>query len=81
MVLDVVVLSLVVAALVARYLVRRRRRRAAEAVYIPTYPTIELEQPYGGWDPDPSDADTGHGAPRLPLITRVGPPSTWGRLP
>jgi hypothetical protein len=50
-------------------------------MYVPTYPTIELEQPYGGWDADPSDAYTGHGGPALPLITRVGPPSRWGRLP
>ena len=77
----VVVFSLVAGVLLARYLVRRRRRRHTESVYIPTYPTIELEQPYGGWDPDPSDTYTGHGAPQLPLITRVGPPSSWGRLP
>ena len=77
----VVVFSLVAGALLARYLLRRRRRRRTESVYIPTYPTIELEQPYGGWDPDPSDAYTGHGAPQLPLIARVGPPSRWGRLP
>jgi hypothetical protein len=80
-VVSVVVFSLVVAVLVVRYIVRRRRRRLADTVYIPTYPTIELEQPYGGWDPDPSDAYTDHGAPLLPLITRVGPPSKWGRLP
>jgi hypothetical protein len=79
-VVDVVVFSLIVSALVTRWVLRRRRRRQAESIYIPTYPTIELEQPYGGWDPDPSDAYTEHGAPRVPLISQVGMPSSWGRL-
>ena len=80
MVVPFVVCTLILGVFVGRFVVRRRRRRLAETIYIPTYPTIELEQPYGGWDPDPSDAYTGHGVPRVPLITRVGPPSTWARL-
>lgn len=80
MVVVVVVVSLLVAFVGVRVLIRRRRRRLAGQVYVPTYPTIELEQPYGGWDADPGDADPGHGQPRLPYITQVGPPSSWGRL-
>lgn len=75
-------LLLVPTALIARVVVVLiRRRRREPAMYVPTFPLIELEQPYGGWDADASDGYTGHGMPRLPLIARVGPPSTWGRLP
>ena len=81
MVVEVVVVSLLVALVGAWLLIRRRRRKLAEQIYIPTYPTIELEQPYGGWDADAGDAYPGHGEPRVPLIVRVGPPSSWGRLP
>jgi hypothetical protein len=81
-VVEALVVAVLVGALVTRFVLRRRRRRNAERrVYIPTYPTIELEQPYGGWDADPSDAYTEHGEPRVPFITCVGPPSRWGRLP
>lgn len=79
MVVEVVVVSLLAALVTARLVIRRRRRKLAEQIYIPTYPTIELEQPYGGWDADPGDAYP-HREPRLPLIVQVGPPSTWGRF-
>jgi len=79
-VVEIVVLSTLVLTVGARILVRRRRRKLAEQIYIPTYPTIELEQPYGGWDADPGDCYPGHGELRLPYITQVGPPSRWGRL-
>jgi hypothetical protein len=76
-VVEIVVVSLLVVLLGARLVIRRRRRKLAEQIYIPTYPTIELEQPYGGWDPDPGDAYP-RGEPRFPRIVQVGPPSTWG---
>jgi hypothetical protein len=79
-VVEVVVVSLLAAVIAARLVIRRRRRKLAEQVYIPTYPTIELEQPYGGWNADPGTAHLPRGAPRLPLIVQVGPPSTWGRF-
>jgi hypothetical protein len=79
-VVEVVVASLVVLCIAARIVIRRRRRKLAEQIYIPTYPMIELEQPYGGWNADAADAYTGHGESRVPLIARVGPPSTWGRV-
>lgn len=82
MVVVVVVVSLIAAVVAARVLIRRRRRKLAEQIYVPTYPTIELEQPYGGWDADPGDTHIGigQGQPRLPYITQVGPPSSWARL-
>jgi hypothetical protein len=83
-VVDVVVFMVLVGGVVGPVLVRRRRsrqRRRHEPVYVPTYPTIEIEQPYGGWDADPSDAYTEHGQPRVPFLPLVGPPSRWGRLP
>lgn len=59
----------------------QRRRRLAGAMVVPTYPGIELAQPYGGWDANPYDALTGHG-PRVGCWVRnSGPPSTWGTLP
>lgn len=79
-VVEVIVGSLVVLCVGARMAVRRRRRKLSEQIYIPTYPMIELEQPYGGWNADAADAYTGHGESRAPLIVRVGPPSTWGRV-
>lgn len=82
MLVVVILLAVVAAALVGRWLIRRRRRAHEEAtMYVPTVPSIELEQPYGGWDADPFDALTGHGAPRGKLIARSGPPSRWGWLP
>jgi hypothetical protein len=78
-VVEVVVVSLLVLLLGVRLVIRRRRRKLAQQVYIPTYPTIELEQPYGGWNADPGDAYS-HGEPRLPRIVQAGPPSTWGRF-
>ena len=82
MLVDVTVfVVLLTAALLPLLLRRRRRRRNTVTMYVPTYPLIELEQPYGGWDADPSDAWTEHGEPRSPFIARVGPPSRWGRLP
>jgi hypothetical protein len=60
---------------------RRRRRRAARTMIVPTFPGIELMQPYGGWNADPYDAGTGHGAPAARSTWASGPPSTWGRLP
>lgn len=81
MVVDVVVFVLLVGGIAGPVLVRRRRRRRQEPVYVPTYPTIEIEQPYGGWDADPFDAYTEHGERRSPFLPLMGPPSRWGRLP
>lgn len=80
---DVVVFMLLFGAIAGPVLARRRRRRRRrhEPVYVPTYPTIEIEQPYGGWDAEPSDAYTEHGQPQVPFLSLVGPPSRWGRLP
>lgn len=67
----------------------RRRARERETMFVPSVPAIELEQPYGGWDADAFDANTGHGAPRRHLCSSTGfsvaepppgPPSSWGRL-
>ena len=59
----------------------RRRRRAAHTMVVPTFPGIELTQPYGGWNADAYDAGTGHGPPAARSTWSSGPPSTWGRLP
>jgi hypothetical protein len=61
---------------------RRRRRRAASLMYVLTYPGIELDQRYGGWDADAYDAWTERGRPRLASAVRLSdPPSSWGWLP
>ncbi|HET6877510.1 MAG TPA: hypothetical protein VFH38_08280 [Jatrophihabitans sp.] len=86
-----ITLAVVAAVLVGRRVARRRRRaRERQTMFVTSVPSIELEQPYGGWDADAFDAYTGHGAPRghLCLLTGFsvtgpppGPPSTWARLP
>lgn len=58
----------------------RRRRREAVTMFVTTYPDIELEQRYGGWNADAYDAGTGRDRPPpgVPLVP--GPPSSRGRL-
>jgi hypothetical protein len=79
MVFGLVVVAVIVSALllfaIARLLRRRRRRRAAATMFVPTYPSIELEQPYGGWDADPYDARPG--GPRVLIPMRLQPGSCW----
>lgn len=76
---ELVVVLVLAASAVLFVGVRRRRRRRAVEPYIPTYPTIELEQPYGGRDADPLNVYSEFAEPRTPLIARHGPPSRWGR--
>ena len=79
MVFGLVVVAVIVSALslaaVARLVRRRRRRRAAATMFVPTYPSIELEQPYGGWDADPYDALPG--GPRVLIPMGLQPGSSW----
>ena len=55
-----------------------RRRRPTEEPIVPTYPTIEIEQPYGGWNADPYDTGTGHGERPAPLVEHPQRPSERG---
>lgn len=81
MIVGLVLLVVVLAAVCRTVLARRRRRREAATMVVTTRPGIELTQPYGGWNAEAYDAGTGHGPRPLRLVTRTGPPSTWGRLP
>jgi hypothetical protein len=74
-----VVLGLVLAGLILvccwRFaLVRRRRRRDAATMFVTTYPDIELEQRYGGWNADAYDAGTGHDRSEAGVRLVPGPP-------
>ena len=60
MIMSVVFLVLVACALTWRQVRAIRRRREARTMVVSTYPGIELEQPYGGWNADAYDAHTGH---------------------
>lgn len=59
-------------------LVWRRRRREAATMFITTYPEIELEQRYGGWNADAYDAGTGRDRPEPGLRMAPGPPFVPG---
>jgi hypothetical protein len=52
----------------------RRRRRDAVSMFVTTYPAIELEQRYGGWNADPYDAGTGRDRPERGVRMVPGPP-------
>lgn len=53
----------------------RRRRRDAATMFVTTYPDIELEQRYGGWNADAYDAGTGRYRPEPGVRLVPGPPS------
>jgi hypothetical protein len=75
-------LALTITAVVGCWYARRLRRRRDESrMVVTTYPEIELQQPYGGWDADAYDAGTGHGPPMSRVTWHSGPPSTWARHP
>lgn len=58
----------------------RRIRRRRSTMFIPTYPGIELEQPYGPWDIEDASGDGQH-VRQLPTIRiQPGMPSRWARL-
>ena len=70
----VIALSLVVLAI--GWWIRSARRRRADAIpVITTWPEIELEEPYGGWNASAYDAGTGrdHSPPAVPAPLPGGP--------
>jgi hypothetical protein len=73
----VIVLIIVVSA-TSWWIRSARRRRGDSAPVITTWPEIELEQPYGGWNADAYDAGTGrdHSPPPVPAPPSGGPWST-----
>jgi hypothetical protein len=72
---ELIVLSALVIPIAALCALRAvRRRRDARTMVVITFPEIELNQPYGGWNADAYDAGTGHDRSRV-TPWPVGPAS------
>ena len=71
------------AAALALWIRARHRRRAERAAVITTWPEIELNEPYGGWNANAYDAGTGRDqsrrvASRFPARPALSP---WAASP
>jgi hypothetical protein len=76
------VVVLIVAAVAISWWIRSAlRRRAAATLVVPTWPEIELSEPYGGWNAGAYDARTGRdrctpGEAALPTAIWLAPHRT-----
>jgi hypothetical protein len=55
------------------------RRRGDPLMFVTTWPEIEYQQPYGGWDADAYDAGTGHDRQPALGMTNLWPGPRFAR--
>jgi hypothetical protein len=55
------------------------RRHQSATMFVTTYPGIELDQSYGGWDADAYDSRPDSAGVLVPLHFQPGMPSRWSR--